>query len=141
MKVEIVPAQLEHVDLLLTNLREEFPSTVDSRAILRDEIGKSTAAFSGFIDDEIACMWGIHARTILNDSIYLWLLTTKLVEERPFIFVRHSQMMAQELLKSYSRINGWVLRENALSVRWLRWLGCTFIDEDYGVLGFELRRA
>jgi hypothetical protein len=141
MKVDIVPTAPQHVALLLANLRGEFPEMTASHQLVSDEIAASTMAFSGFIDDEIACMWGIHARTILNDSIYLWLLTTKLVEDHPFVFVRHSQIMARELLKSYSKINGWVLKDNALAVKWLRWLGCTFIAEETGLLGFELRRA
>ena len=141
MKVEIVKAEICHVVALLDNVREEFPSTIDSRGIMIEEIKLSTKAFSGFINDEIACIWGIHARTILNDSVYLWLLTTKLIEEHPFVFVRHSQIVARELLETYSKINGWVLKNNELSIKWLQWLGCTFIDEEPGILGFELRRA
>jgi hypothetical protein len=141
MNVEIIPAQLEHIPFIITGLREELPPTINSYKIIKEEMEGSTRAYSGFIDDEIACMWGIHARTILNDSVYLWLLTTKLVEDHPFVFVRHSQMVARELLKSYSRIEGWVWEKNTLSIKWLRWLGCELAYLEPGVLGFELRRA
>lgn len=141
MSVEIVPAQLEHIALIAANLREEFPADVDWLQALKDHIEASTEAFSGFIDSDIACIWGTRTQTILNDSVYFWLLTTKLVEERPFVFVRHSQIIARQLLKSYSKIIGWVAEDNAPSVKWLRWLGCELGPLSPGLLSFELRRA
>lgn len=143
MRVSIDIARPAHVDEVLERLRDVDKSTFISyptaREILLDEI--KGVAWVGLIDGRSACLWGIRPATILNDRTYLWLLTTTLVEENPFLFVRHSQIKAKELLKTYSVIYGWVIESNGLSVKWLRWLGCTFSQSEPGILEFELRRA
>lgn len=143
MRVSIEQATDLYVDEILERLRDIDKSTFIScpmaRAILLDEI--KGFAWAGLIDGRVACLWGIRPATILNDRTYLWLLTSKLVEENPFLFVRYSQIKARELLKTYSTIYGWVIKDNELSVKWLRWLGCTFSQSEPGILEFELRRA
>src|SRR6266550_7373136 len=144
--IQIVSATPAHVREILLDLRareeDTFGQCPNAEEIILDEIHKSTAAFSGFIDDKIACLWGIQGGTILSDMAELWLITTRLVEKQPFIFVRHSQIMTKNLLKDYSCIYGYVLESNEQSVKWLRWLGCQMVkSEDPSVLKFSLRRA
>jgi hypothetical protein len=129
----------------LDRLRDFDKQNIDKctapEAALLDEIRNSTWACAGLIDGQVACVWGVRANTILNDSCYLWMLTTRLIDEHPFIFVRHSQMMAEEILKRFSFIHGWVLADNHRSIKWLRWLGCELKPGEPGLLNFRLGRT
>lgn len=144
-QVEIVPAEPAHVREALARLRDFDREHIRQHEApdqsLVDEIRRANFASAGLIDGEVACVWGVRADTILNDSAYFWMLTTRLVDEHPFIFVRHSQLMAQKILKDFSRLHGWVLEDNHRSIKWLRWLGCTLVPAQQGILNFELRRA
>jgi hypothetical protein len=143
--VEIVPAQASHVRQALDRLRDFDRENIDRciapEAILLEEMRYSTLACAGLIDGQVACVWGIRANTILNDSAYLWMLTTQLVDEYPFIFVRHSQRLAAELLKEFSYLHGFVLANNDRSIKWLRWLGCSLVPAPGGILNFTLGRT
>jgi hypothetical protein len=143
--VEIVQAEPFHVKQALAHLRDFDKGYVEKctapEAILLDEIRYATMARAGLIDGQVACVWGVRANVILNDSAYLWMLTTQLVDEHPFVFVRHSQLMAEEILKRFSFIHGWVLADNQRSVKWLQWLGGTLVPGEDGVLNFTIGRA
>jgi hypothetical protein len=146
MIVRIEEAKPVHVYEILRNLREldqpKFARVADPAKELVDMLGKSTRAFVGLIDGEVACLWGIHAKTLLADAAYLWMVTTPAVEEHPFVFVRHSQRMAQTILAEYSTIEGHVLVDNKVSAKWLKWLGAEIEESSIeGTLEFKLRRA
>jgi hypothetical protein len=145
MKVDIVEATVEHISYILSDLRAReqsiFSACSNPEKVILDEMRRSTRSFAGLIDDRMACLWGIKAGTLLGDSAELWLLTTKLVEDCPFIFVRHSQMVLQIILGEYSRVYGYVLEENEQSIRWLQWLGCKLTKTvEPGVFEFNIRR-
>jgi hypothetical protein len=146
MIVSVEPAREAHVNAILRRLREhdrEAFATVDDPAkLILDEIRQSTTAFVGLIDGEVGCLWGVRARTILSDSVYLWMITSTVAEEHPFVFVRHSRMMAQSILEEYGRIEGHVFVNNPMSMKWIKWLGATIEESPApGVLEFTLRRA
>ena len=105
----------------------------------------SLFAWTGLVDDRIACIWGLVAPSILSDSAYLWLLTSDLVDEHKFTFVRHSQMILKSMLEDFPLITGHVLADQERSKKWLKWLGVIFKPSiDAGqtrLIPFELRRA
>jgi hypothetical protein len=146
MIVRIEEARPAHVCEILRNLRgldqPKFARIADPAKEIADMLGRSSRAFVGLIDDKVACLWGIHAKTLLADAAYLWMITTPAVEEHPFVFVRHSQRMAQAILAEYSTIEGHVLVDNAISAKWLKWLGAELEESSIeGTLEFKLRRA
>lgn len=103
----------------------------------------SAFAWTGLINKEIACVWGLVPPTILSDSAYLWLLTTPVVDEHRFTFVRHSQMVIEGLFEQFPIITGHVLADHTRSKRWLKWLGVKFMPAvgEGRLIPFELRRA
>jgi hypothetical protein len=144
--VAIEPARPIHVYEILRNLREREKNILagveDADKQIIDEVRKSTRAFAGLIDGEVVCLWGIQARTLLADAVYLWMFTSSAVEEHPFVFVRHSQRMARSILDEYATIEGHVAINNPISAKWLRWLGATFEPSSIeGMIDFKLRRA
>ena len=89
-------------------------------------------------------MVGVTSVTLLSDTAYLWIVTTKVVEEHPFVFARYSQMFIRSLLQQqYTSIQGCVDPQFTKSVRWLKWLGFEIrqIPDTPKYCRFEMRRA
>lgn len=143
MKIEIKEAKAEDVIGLLEKFRgQENWEKVDHKKVVVNEFAASCFAFAGFIDGEVACVWGVRTSSLLNNSGYIWLLTTKLVEDHPFVFVRHSQRVLKELSLNFSTLCGYVLTDFSVSIKWLTWLGFKFYStEDPSVKYFEKKRA
>jgi hypothetical protein len=89
-------------------------------------INMATMIWAGFIDDKLACIWGVIPPTLMSSQAYLWLYTTDTIKEHQFVLVRHSQLVIQELLKEYSSLCGHALLGSEKSIRWLKWLGAKF---------------
>ncbi len=143
MTVEIVRATRGDVPKMLAVLRErersaliESPGAV---AYLEQALSQCAEAWTGYIDDQIVCMWGIDRGSMLTNSAFIWLVTCQGVDAHSFIFVRHSQKRLEDLKKRYSYIHGVVQADNEQSVRWLRWLGFQLGDAEF-VNGYALRK-
>jgi len=91
-------------------------------------IRNSTRIWVGTGDSEIVAMWGLIPPTLMGDAAYLWLYTTKHLQEHTFVFIRHSQRAVQEMLTYYPTIIGHTLTVNHRAIQWLRWLGAEFGD-------------
>jgi hypothetical protein len=86
----------------------------------------STDIWAGFINDKLACIWGIIPPTLMSYQAYLWLYTTDTIKGHEFVLVRHSQLVIDELLEVYPSIVGHATMGSDKSIRWLKWLGATF---------------
>ena len=105
------------------------------KSIAFDEVGQKTMEFcltmstmiwTGYINDKLACIWGVIPPTLLSNQAYLWLYTTDVIKEHSFLLVRHSQRVIDELLDQYPNIVGHALVGSDKSIRWLKWLGAKF---------------
>ena len=146
MIVAIEPARDEHVYRILPNLRAREMKIVaeipDPAAVLIEGIRQSSQAFALLLDGQVVCLWGVQVRSILADAVYIWLLTSRAIEEHPVLFVRQSRRMREAMLADYAEIEGVVAIDNPVSIRWLGWLGATFAPSAIeGMLDFRLRRA
>ena len=113
----------------------------DADKTLRECMYRSTDVRCGMVDGVIACMCGLIPPTLLSDKAYLWLLTTDIVAEHKFLFVRHSQRYVEEALKEFPIIVGNCAINNHSAIRWLRWLGAEFDTEIVnGHFGFVIRK-
>lgn len=144
MRVAILPARRSDIVDVVMRSPE---GTRDDRTVrvVEDWYFQSVECWAGLADDKIACMWGLMKPSLMSDRpAYLWLVTTDLVDEYKFTFIRHSQLAVEEMLKDFPVIVGHCLVSQPAAVRWLRWLGATFGDEVQGADGtwflpFELR--
>jgi hypothetical protein len=112
----------------------------DAEATLRECVYRSTEVRYGFIDGKVACMWGLIPPSLLSTTAYLWLLTTEIVAEHKFLFVRYSQRYVEEALKVYPTLVGDVIIGNPSALRWLRWLGAEFAPPEGGRIKFVIRK-
>lgn len=113
--------------------RSEVADVPGAEEALREYIYRSIEVQLGLIDGKPACVWGLIPPTLLSTTAYLWLLTTDIVAEHKFLFVRHSQRYIEEALRIYPEIVGDVIVPNLSAVRWIKWLGGVF--EPAPVLG------
>lgn len=100
----------------------------------------STAIWAGFIDGELACIWGVIPPTLMSNQAYLWLYTTDVIKEHQFVLIRHSQRVMEEILKEYSSVVGHAIIGSDKSIRWLKWLGAKFGPPQGEALPFRITR-
>lgn len=126
---------------LTTAVLGELSLSEDEKLTMFHGIKISHQIFIGRVDEGIACIWGIVSPTLLSTRCGIWTYTTDLIEEHPFVFVRHSQMVIQKLLEEFETIEGTTNKRAEHSKRWLRWLGATFEGESDGdQIKFVIRR-
>lgn len=99
----------------------------------------SSMVYIGKVDDEVACVWGFIQPSLLSQEVYLWLLTTDLVEEHKFLFVRHSQRHIEQMLKRYPLIVGDCVIGDSKAMKWLRHLGAVFGEPDEKKIPFSIK--
>jgi hypothetical protein len=97
--------------------------------------------WAGFVDDQLACAWGLVPPTLLSDSALLWLHTTPLVNDHRFVFVRRSQLAVAEMLRLYPIITGVTLANAEGSRKWIEWLGGTYGKCEGKVMPFMIKAA
>jgi hypothetical protein len=117
----------------------------DKKRIMNDCLKTSTTVWLGLVDSKIACAWGVALPTIMSNRAYLWLWTTDLVKEHPFVFIRRAQVVIKDLLKEYEVVMGVVDATNpgaSSSVRWLKLLGARFNQPtSKGLIPFQIRKV
>jgi hypothetical protein len=111
-----------------------------AEAILDQCVLRSREIYYGLVDDEVACVWGLIPPTLLSNTAYLWLLTTDIISENKFLFIRHSQRYIEKALEVWPIIVGDVLASNGPARKWLGWLGAEFSPEINGYLKFVIRK-
>lgn len=139
MKVTVDEAQADNVRDLIYHQFEHNVHDVGWQT-LDNCIRRSCPLWAGFADGEFVCTWGLIPPTLMSDRAYLWLHVTPALEGNEFAFVRHSQVVVQEMLKDYPIINGHTLAANTQAIRWLRWLGAKFGEPEDGVRSFTILR-
>jgi hypothetical protein len=119
--------------------RSQVANIPGAEEILKECIWRSIEVRQGLVDGEVACAWGLIPPTILSNTAYLWLLTTDIIAEHKFLFIRYSQRYIEEALKTYPIIIGDVVGHNPSASRWIHWLGGEFRPMVAGRTPFTIR--
>lgn len=127
-------------DLLEIIFRSPVASTPGALDTLAMYMTQSVEVWTGRVDERVACVCGLIPPTLLSDRAYLWLLTTDVVTQHRFLFVRHSQIWMENVLKRYSAIYGHVHVDNEAAKAWLRWLGAEFEYTGSSAIAFTIRK-
>ena len=139
-QVAVRVAAQNSTDMLDVIRRSPVCESADAVKILNDWWLASDKVWAGMVDGEIACLWGLAPPTFLSDNAYLWLLTTDLIQEHKFLFIRYSQRYIEEMLKVYPQIIGHVAIDNYQATKWIRWLGAKLGEPENGFRPFTIRR-
>ena len=137
--IAIVPSKDCNVREIIA--RSPVADMPDAEKIFRRWLRSSEEVWLGMHDDKVACVYGLAPPTAISNRVYLWLLTTELVEKHKFLFVRHSQLVIEDALKRYDMIVGHVAVGNTAARKWLRWLGAEIGAPERGFSKFEIRRG
>lgn len=107
-------------------------------AILRSILASPGCRIGETLEGVPICIWGVHKR---NDSELrvgeIWLVGTPLVYEYSRAFLVESKNILKELEENYDLLYNYIHAENSLHIRWLQWLGFSFLKrhERFGLQG------
>jgi len=153
MRVEIREARQEDIAALAERMREADRQEVQAShghtadEALTSSLAASTVAWTGLINGEPICMFGVGPISILAGRGAPWMLGTDLIEKSPKTFLRRCRPCVSRMLSVYPYLENYVHEQNSVSIKWLRWLGFTLADEPVTLPNgaqfrhFEMRRT
>lgn len=124
----------------LISCAEGASLTTGDKAIFEQHLLMTTSLWTGFYNNVFVCVWGLIPPTLMSEQAYLWLYTTEAIKSHEFLFIRHSQIAVEEMLKEYPVITGITTVGLTQTIRWLRWLGATFGEPNGRALPFVIRK-
>jgi len=136
MKVEIVKAQLSHIQHIADNIRDADRQEIYDYCLLcplealEKSLNSSELAWTGMIDDVPICMFGAAEVSLLTGVGRPWMIGTKGIEEHSVIFLRRCRPCVFKMAKRFPRLENYVSASNILAITWLKWLGFTFGPEE-----------
>ena len=132
-RIAIVPATEAHAIDLAPRLRTadirelEAGSGAEPLAALLVSLRRSTEAWAGTVDDEVACIFGVGPLSLLGGEGSPWLLGADLIERNAFAFARRNRAVVARWLRTYPVLRNYVDARNRQAIRWLGWLGFTLL--------------
>jgi hypothetical protein len=145
VKVEILPATPGHIFTILNNLRPREAAVCELmygeqfKEILVREYSQSLLTFVGLIDGKVGAVWGVRTHEVFSREGYVWLIGTRLVDEHPVVFLRHSRRLIAELRGIYTALFGCVVTDYLEGRKWLEWLGFEIGPDQGGICLCELK--
>lgn len=131
----IKPATVEDIVHLAFNIRkadtQECLASTGQAPLISLYLGfkHSVESYTGFdSNDNLVCIYGV------NSEGAIWMSATPHIETVPMTFLKHSKLKLKELFNRYEILWNYVDARNVLHIKWLKWLGFTFINkhENYG---------
>jgi len=129
MKPEIVRALPEHIEQVAKRVRQAdrlelfLAYREEPAAVLRRSFDESLLSWTGMIDGEPVCMFGVAPGVILGDVGHPWMVGTDRLDRHPFVFLRRCKGCVREMLAAFSTLENYVHQENRRALQWLMWLG------------------
>lgn len=126
MKVQIEPLVHNHISRLIS-LSAGLRLEAKEAGILEFCQQLSSEVWTGYVDGQLICCWGLIPPTLLSNQAYLWMHSTPAIRDHQFLLVRHSQKIIEQMLDRYEQIIGDCRVDADDSIRWLKWLGAEFV--------------
>lgn len=114
---------------------------------LQKGLDTASAAWTGVVDGEPICMFGVTPWSILGAAGAPWMIGTTLIKPNARPFLKESRRALEAMKEPYDLLLNFVDARHHEAVRWLRWLGFTIQEPvPYGPDGmpfhpFEWRRV
>lgn len=83
----------------------------------------SPEAYTGWIDDEPVCMFGVAAVSVLTGYGAPWMVGTDAIDRHAIPFAKGSKDVIDGMFSHWDRLFNYVDARNARAIRWLRFLG------------------
>lgn len=128
-RIAIVPASDAHAFDLAPRMRGDDIREIEAVSGLAPleallvSLRRSTEAWAGTVDGDVACMFGVGPLSLLGGEGCPWLLGSDLIERNAFAFARRNRAMVARWLQSYRVLRNHVDARNTQAIRWLGWLG------------------
>lgn len=149
--IEIRPATLDDARRLVLRRadREEIDALTggDPQEALAESVARSASAWAGLADGALVCLFGVVPASPAGNAGIPWLLGADSVAAYGRPFLRRNRAYVRAMLRDFPVLANVVDARNAVSIRWLRWLGFTLgTPTPMGVRGlpfipFEMRAA
>lgn len=140
MSVHIAEVDAHEARDLILRAHGAFKSDLEIRNF-NECLSMMHRGWAGYVDGKLICVWALCPPVMLSDTAYLWMYHTENVRGHEFILVRHSQIVMEQMLRLYPRIEGRTAIDNPKAIRWLQWLGAEFAySPNLGWRDFKIER-
>jgi hypothetical protein len=96
------------------------------REVLVESVRASSKAWAGLADGKLVCLFGVAPLTLTGITGLPWLLGSDDVCTYSRQFLRRNRAYVREMLADFPVLRNVVDARNAVSIRWLKWLGFRF---------------
>lgn len=127
----VLPAKASHITQLLPHVRAADRAELwagwrhTPEYALSNGVRNSSHAWTGFINFEPVCMFGVMPVSLLSGSGTPWLIGTDALVAHQVTFLRRCRSQLARMQRCYEHLSNYVAAENTAAVRWLEWLGFT----------------
>jgi len=147
VETKVVRATLDHaIDLAprmrLADRREIWASGKSGphRALIRS-MRRTRLSWCGMADGVPVCLFGVMPAACLGSVGVPWLLGSDDLPRHATAFLRGSREYVNAIRSDFDLLTNFVDSRNALSIRWLRWLGFDILPaEPYGAFRLPFHR-
>ena len=128
-QVTIIPATKDHARQLAPLMRSADQAEVRASdgmspaEALEYSLRVSDEAYTGFIDGELACLFGVVRGPFLTGAATPWLLTTSVVQRKPRAFLRASREVIADWMGKYPVLVQQVDARYEQALRWAARVG------------------
>lgn len=129
-EVEVRPATYR--DALVLPLRRADRDEIEAltgrnpRAVLVESVEASAKAWAGLADGTLVCLFGVVPKSLVGITGIPWLLGSDDVCAYSRQFLRRNRAYVDVMLADFPYLINVVDARNAVSIRWLKWLGFRF---------------
>jgi len=124
---EYIGMRLRDADLM--EMQAVQGTHADPVAALRYGIEISYFPFVATIDGAPACVFGAVPEPHDPRFGCVWLMGTDAITKHPKTFLRHSKEYLEKVAEPFSLLWNCVDKRNDVHIRWLKWMGFTFVRE------------
>lgn len=130
----IIPAERSHIVHVVNNMREadvaEFRALgLSPLGALNLSLSGSTESWTGTIDDDPVCMFGVSPSSALTPHIGRpWMAGTSKLGRHSILFLRRCKPQVERMLAIYPILENWIASSNHLAISWLKWLSFEMLE-------------
>ena len=137
MELRVRPTDDLDIDIISLNMREadlmeiEATGTIDPVVSLTNccELSKGSC-YTITMDELPIAMFGVSEVELLPSFASVWLLgTNDITDSAPIAFLRLTKRILPKLISPYDMVFNVMDKRNELHIRFVKWLGFTFIRE------------